>query len=226
MGTLSLSKAGRLYWLGRYSERVYASLKATNDIFEADVDGREADYGTYCRQIGEPDIYKNTADFCRRYYFDPKNEASVLANLGRAYDNAIVLRETLSSETLAYVQMAMNAMERAAGSPAPALALQEVRDDLMAFRGSADEKMQEEASRATLKTGVSIERADLYLRLSHPKADVRRELERLFDRLYKTPLKPDRARLDFLTQALLDEQAEDPGTPALIAAVEKLFPDV
>lgn len=34
MGTIGLSKANRLFWLGRYLERVYTSLKATRQIFD------------------------------------------------------------------------------------------------------------------------------------------------------------------------------------------------
>lgn len=56
MGTLSLSKMGRLFWLGRYTERVYTSLKLTRDILDADVDGTEADYAGYCRKTGIPNI--------------------------------------------------------------------------------------------------------------------------------------------------------------------------
>ena len=226
MGTLSLSKMGRLFWLGRYTERVYTSLKLTRDILDADVDGTEADYAGYCRKTGIPNIYADTADFCRRYYFDQADPCSILSSLGCSYDNAVVLRETLSTETLAYIQMAMNAMSIAAGSSAPGVALQWVLDDIMAFRGSAEERIGEEGSRAVLKAGASLERVDLYLRLDQPLAQVRGEFERLFDRLYKTQLHPDKARLDFLTDALLDSAAALPPRAELIAAVEGLFPEV
>lgn len=111
MGTLSLSKTGRLFWLGRYTERVYTVLRLTRPIREAEIDGQEADYTEYCRCMGIPAGYADTADFCRRYFFDAEDPASVAASLGFAYDNAVVLRETLSSDTLAYIQLAMNAME-------------------------------------------------------------------------------------------------------------------
>lgn len=44
MGIISLSKASRLYWLGRYTERVYTGLKKAKPIYDAGVDGREGDY--------------------------------------------------------------------------------------------------------------------------------------------------------------------------------------
>ena len=107
MGTIVLSRTNRLFWLGRYLERVYTTLKATRGMFDAETDGVEADYKDYCRRMGIACHYENTAAFIRSYYFDAENADSVAASLAHAYDNAIVLRETLSSDTLAYVQMAV-----------------------------------------------------------------------------------------------------------------------
>ena len=108
-------------------------------MFDAETDGAEADYKDYCRRMGITCHYENTAAFIRSYYFDAGNADSVAASLAHAYDNAIVLRETLSSDTLAYVQMAVTAMELAAKSSGPAVELQWVLDDIMAFRGSCEE---------------------------------------------------------------------------------------
>ena len=226
MGAITLSKANRLYWLGRYLERAYTAIKATRDLFEAETDGAEGDYHTYCRCLGIQDDYRDTADFIRRYYFDAANPNSIPSSLGFAYDNAIVLRETLSTDTLAYIQMAVTAMERAANDDAPGVALQWVLDDIMAFRGSCEEKIDEEDSRNIIKTGASLERVDLYLRLHAEEAVCRREFEHLFNRLYKSRLTPDKERLNFLVDALLDETSETPPMPALVSAVEGLFPSM
>ena len=147
MGTIGLSRTNRLFWLGRYLERVYTTLKATRSMFDAETDGAEADYKDYCRRMGIACRYENTAAFIRSYYFDAENADSVAASLAHAYDNAIVLRETLSSDTLAYVQMAVTAMELAAESSGPAVELQWVLDDIMAFRGSCEENIEEEINR-------------------------------------------------------------------------------
>ena len=146
MGTVTLTKHNRLFWLGRYLERAYAGITATRPLFEADTDGREGDYADYCRRVGIPDTYKNTADFVRRFYFYDNDPNSIASALGYAYDNAIVLRETLSTDTLAYVQMAISAMELAAASAAPGVELQWVLDDIMAFRGSFDDSVEVETA--------------------------------------------------------------------------------
>ena len=52
MGTIGLSRTNRLFWLGRYLERVYTTLKATRAMFDAETDGAEADYKDYCRRMG------------------------------------------------------------------------------------------------------------------------------------------------------------------------------
>ena len=52
MGTIGLSRTNRLFWLGRYLERVYTTLKATRGMFDAETDGAEADYTDYCRRMG------------------------------------------------------------------------------------------------------------------------------------------------------------------------------
>ena len=223
MGAITLSKANRLFWLGRYLERVYTAIKATREIFEADTDGAEGDYPAYCRALGIPNEYRDTADFCRRYYFDAENPVSVSAALNCAYDNAIVLRETLSSETLAYVQMSINAMELAAASNGPGVQLQWVLDDIMAFRGSCEEHLDDESSRNTIKTGASLERVDLYLRLGCPAPDCEREFNRLLNRLYKTHLVPVQEHLNVLVDAVLDPSKPAPPVPVLVSALESLF---
>lgn len=224
MGVITLSKANRLYWLGRYLERVYTAIKATRDIFDAEVDGNEADFAGYCRRLGISADYRDTADFCRRYYFDTANPNSVVSSLGYAYDNAVVLRETISTDTLAYVQMACSAMELASRSAGPGVELQWVLDDIMAFRGSCEEWIEEEASRNIIKTGTSLERVDLYLRLGYAQPLCEKEFGRLFNRLYKSQLQPDQAKLDLLVDALLDKTREQPPLCTLVGTLETLFP--
>lgn len=224
MGTVTLTKHNRLFWLGRYLERAYAGITATRPLFEADTDGREGDYADYCRKVGIPDTYENTADFVRRFYFDDNDPNSIASALGYAYDNAIVLRETLSTDTLAYVQMAISAMELAAASAAPGVELQWVLDDIMAFRGSCEETIEEESSRNIIKTGASLERVDLCLRLGAPESTCAKEFGRLFNRLYKTALQPDRDRLNLLVDAVLDKTAPTPDAAVMVQALEGLFP--
>lgn len=60
---------------------------------------------------------------------------SLISNLNRAYDNAVVLRESIGSEALSYIQMPVYDMENAAKSEVPLLELQQVLDNIHAFWG-------------------------------------------------------------------------------------------
>lgn len=54
MGTVTSNKTNRMYWLGRYLERVYTTLKATRPLFDAYTDDKEADFAAYCTALGIP----------------------------------------------------------------------------------------------------------------------------------------------------------------------------
>ena len=73
------------------------------------------------------------------YFFDELNPDSVYSNLSRAYDDGILLRNTISTRSLAYIQLALDAMEDAKAEGSGALCSFEVIDRLLAFWGSIDE---------------------------------------------------------------------------------------
>ena len=110
--------------------------------------------------------------------------------------NGMVLRETISTPTLAYVQMAHSAMELAAKSDSPQVELQWVMDDIMAFRGSFDDSVEAESARNITKSGGSVERISMMLRPGTEDAPLRRELRKLLNRLYKTDLPVDQTALE------------------------------
>lgn len=82
-----------------------------------------------CNRIDIANIYTSKEDFMRRYPFDPDNPDSIISNLNRAYDNAIVLRESISSEALSYIQLAIYAMNKGAESDSPLIEMQRVIDN-------------------------------------------------------------------------------------------------
>ncbi len=122
MGIISVENTDRLYWLGRYTERVYTTLRIFADLYDSMIDLSDDEYRDYCIRQEIPDIYTSTEDFAERYCFDEADENSILANMMRAYDNAIVLREEIGSVTLSYIQLAVYAMHEAKDSAAPLLA--------------------------------------------------------------------------------------------------------
>ena len=78
------------------------------------------------------------------------------------------MRGELSSRTLSYIQLALDCMEKNAGSRAFAYDLQPVLDDLFAFWGCLDDNVDDEECRNIIKCGKYLERLDLYMRLDYP----------------------------------------------------------
>ena len=136
MDTVTLSKQNRLFWLGRYAERVYTTIQVMMREYDRLIDGGEVDYTGFCAKMGIPCIYESGEDFCRRYLFDALSPYSTASSVEAMLGNGMVLRETISTPTLAYLQMAYSAMELAEKSDSPRLELQWVQDDIMAFRAA------------------------------------------------------------------------------------------
>lgn len=186
MGIKSITNTGRLYWLGRYSERVYTSLKLFSSSYDTLIE--QENYKSVCRFLEIPDIYTDKEDFISRYAFDPANPDSIYANLQRAYDNAIELREEIGSETLSFIQMAIYEMNSAKLSAAPLLYFQKITDAILAFWGCVDDQIDDENTRNIIKIGKRVERLDLYARLGKDRVSLMREVNRLAGRIARTDL--------------------------------------
>lgn len=195
MGTVSLEKMNHLFWLGRYTERVYTTLLLFDRYYDIMIDKDEHVYQEYCRRLAIPDIYTDRKQFTQSYLFSEQNPDSMYANLQRAFDNAVVLREEVSSEVLAYIQMSLDTLKAAQGGAAPVMELQKVTDYLLAFWGAADDYVENEESRNVIKCGKYLERLDLYFRDS-PVAMMEKEYSKLNNRMERVSLPCSKEHLD------------------------------
>lgn len=185
MGIIGVDKADHLFWLGRYTERVFTTLKVFFKCYDVMIEKEPEFYKDICKRLSIPDVYTSKTEFVEDYLFDKENPDSVYANLLRAYHNAVVMRNDLSSECLAYIQMALDIFEKGKESRAPLVALQPVIDVLFAFWGSIEDYIDEEDSRNMIKCGKQIERLDLYLRLGFEQFDLEKEYQKLKSRMNK-----------------------------------------
>ncbi len=188
MGIISIEQANHLYWLGRYTERVYTTIRLYFQSFDHLIDQSEDSYITFCQRIDIPNIYKSKEDFLFSYAFNEENPDSIISNLKRAYDNAIVLRESITTEALSYIQLAIYEMNQAKESEAPLFELQYVLDKILAFWGTIDDRIDSEQIRNIVKAGKRIERIDLYARLGIDKKELRKEVHRMVPRVEKSGL--------------------------------------
>ena len=170
MSVLSRENSNHLFWLGRYSERVYTGLR---DFM-----------GKFDELTGSP----SSRDFARHFCFDSTNPDAIAFSLMRTYDNVIVLRDEIGTETFSYIQMALYELKNAERSHAPLLALQKVIDNIAAFWGMADDRIEDEKVRGIIKLGKRIERVDLYARMNADNDDISREVRRLSYRIAKAGL--------------------------------------
>lgn len=162
---VSSDQADRLFWLGRYVERVYSTLKLFNKSIDRMIE-TDSSYIEFCQQLSIPaDRYQNALDFEKSYLFDQSNPDSIYSNLSRAYDNAIVLRNFITTESLGYIQMALNRLQRGHRDASAFLETQYVSDWLLAFWGSIEETIKDPSKRDLIKVGKYVERIDLALRL-------------------------------------------------------------
>ena len=183
MGIISLEQQDRLYWLGRYTERVYTTLRMYSQSYDMMIDEITDSYQEFCKMIDIPDIYGSKDEFKKKYPFDESNPDSIISNLTRAYDNAIELRESIGSETLSYIQLALYDMNKAKISRAPLIEMQRVIDNILAFWGIADDFIESHHVRNIIKSGKLIERIDLYARLGVTSKELKREVNRLAIRI-------------------------------------------
>lgn len=175
MSILSRENSERLFWLGRYSERVYTGLRS----LELDL---------------------SAGDKAKNLCFDEANPETISYSLARAYDNAIVLRDEIGTETFSYIQLAVYEMKNAKRSGTPLLPLQKVIDNIAAFWGMADDIIEDEHARGIIKLGKRIERVDLYSRMNAESENIRREIRRLTYRIAKTGLRYDAERVKRLNE--------------------------
>ncbi len=166
---ISASKANRLYWLGRYSERVYISLHLLRRYYDRMIDGQGKEYEEFYQKLDAGNPYTDVKSFILGYMYDEKNPCSILSCLVAANDNAIVLREEIMSETLSYIQLSLCHIKKLAEEKnANITNLQPITDYLLAFWGSADERINNPRVSNLLRIGKNVENIDMHIRFDYP----------------------------------------------------------
>lgn len=220
MGIKSVINADRLYWLGRYSERVYTTIKLFSVSFDGLIEQFGDDHAAFCESLEIPNIYSDKDDFIDKYAFSSEDPNSIVSNLTRAHDNAIELREEIGSEALSFIQMSVYEMQRAKVSDNPVYYMQKATDYLLAFWGIIDDQIDDENTRNIIKVGKRVERLDLCARLHREPTAIAREARRLAARIQRTDLLYNRASIENLQKLSASETLD---YPAIIAEAERIL---
>lgn len=186
MSTISKEHSDRLYWLGRYTERVFTTLLTLQKLYDNMLD-QQRGYTEYLGYFGLPDSYGSSKAFIRSFLYEESNPNSVAYSLERAYDNGIVLREEISTESLSFLQLAKDTLKKSEATANPRLSLLPLKDQLYAFWGCLSDSIFDDEKRNIIYCGRSVERLDLYIRTDYPYKEVKKEFERLCKRLINMP---------------------------------------
>ncbi|MGN0666715.1 MAG: alpha-E domain-containing protein [Huintestinicola sp.] len=179
MGAITEININNLFWLGRYVERVFTTLNSFFKYADRFIEGGQEAYEKYLADINVPDIYGNSEGFFKRYVFDMSDPNSIISNLDRALGNGIVLRETIKTPSLSYLQVAMDKFRSCEGTTKIRYDMLPVRDAIYAFWGSVDNNMTDMDALRIIHLGKAVERTDMFLRLGYPEAEISAQLENL-----------------------------------------------
>lgn len=186
MTTISREHSNRLYWLGRYTERAFTNLRTISKLYDKML-GTQKGYTEYLGYFGLSDVYGDNGTFIKSFLYDKNNMNSVAYSLERAYDNGIVLREEISTESLSFLQLAKDTLEKSGNSANTRLSLMPLEDRLFGFWGCVNEHIYNDEIRNIIYIGKTVERLDLYIRMKYPYDVSRKEYIRLLKNLNRVP---------------------------------------
>lgn len=173
---ISATNANRLYWLGRYEERVYMTLHLLRKCYDKMIDGQPSDYAAFWKKLDGSNSYTDADSFTYGMMYDENNPSSVISAQTYAMDNAMMLRENITSETLSYLEMSMAKIKACkAGRQMNISDLQQVTDWSLAFWGSADQRILNQKVITLMHIGRTVEYIDMLVRFDYPFSRVARE---------------------------------------------------
>lgn len=211
---LSPSKANSLYWLGRYTERVYLELHLLRLCFDKMIDGDPQEYGRYLATIGGVSQYPDQASVINGLVHDLSNPASVISSVERCNDNAVLLRDEIKSPTLGYIQMPLELLRQNArnGIEPNVDELQTLTDWMLAFWGSIEERVYDDRVRTILKIGKLIEHIDMNVRFDYKFYRIEEAFKALGHCKAEEPRAFDDEVVDQLREMLIEDKYTEGGS--------------
>ncbi|MCM1530290.1 MAG: alpha-E domain-containing protein [Alistipes sp.] len=225
--SISTEHSSRIYWLGRYTERAFTTLKSLERLYDKVIDRDSGHYRKYLDCFGLNDTYGDYKNFFRSFIFDKNNSCSVKYSLERAYDNGIELREEISTDALAYLQLAKDKLRSAENvSQGLVVALMPLEDILYGFYGCFNDRVYCEEVRDIFLCARYVERVELYIRLKYRTEKIVSEFDRMCEFLERipenSPYRYNKSVLDDLKQAVYSEGFKGQEFSA-ISLISRLF---
>lgn len=164
---VTASKAENLFWLGRYTERVFTTLNVFFPFYDRVMDTDVDAFRPFARALDLPEDFANFDAFVNTFLYDKWNRDSVRSAISSAFYNAVVLRPELGSSLLQHIELAMSGIVDAAHHAAGAKDVfdhRDIADEMLAFWGGIENSSVEPTLKALVYLGKYLERIDLYTR--------------------------------------------------------------
>lgn len=198
MGIITLNKVDELWWLGRYTERVFTTLQTFFPFYDTCLDHEVERFRVFSDALDLNADMSDFESFLYDFLYSKDNPNSVCASMNAAFNNAVMLRPEIGTQTLAYIELALNDL-RASKTSIERLDKQRTAGDhLLTFWGAIEDSDTASEVKAFIMAGKYVERIDLYSRFSRPERQFSSPVVRL--NFYLGVL-PDRAR-GLLTDAI------------------------
>ena len=184
--TISPAKANHLYWLGRYAERVSAQMHFLRHHYDLCLDeGHEDAIHQYCSKLNLPICTRDRDAFLVEHLFGDQC-GSLRHTLNCLNDNSIVLREELTTNTIAYVNLCVATLKHSDHKKDVNInSLQPISDYILAFWGSVLQYVTNGATLDMLFIGKRVEFIDMYSRFGEKHSRLAaewRNMDRRLDR--------------------------------------------
>ena len=221
--TISPAKANHLYWLGRYAERVSAQLHFLRHYYDLCLDeGHEDALLQYCSKLNLANCPLDRDLFLVQHLFD--NRPGCLRHtLNCLNDNSIVLREELTTNTIAYVNLCVATLKHSDHKKDVNInSLQPISDYILAFWGSVLQYVTNGATLDMLFIGKRVEFIDMYSRFGEKHSRLAaewRNMDRRLDRQSFLVNKDSRMAL----REIFFEHESIPDQNAMLAALNSLI---
>ena len=214
--TISPAKAHHLYWLGRYAERVSAQMHFLRHYYDLCLDeGHEDAIHQYCSKL-------HRDAFLVEHLFGDQC-GSLRHTLNCLNDNSIVLREELTTNTIAYVNLCVATLKHSDHKKDVNInSLQPISDYILAFWGSVLQHVTNGATLDMLFIGKRIEFIDMYSRFGEKHSRLAaewRNMDRRLDRQSFLVNKDSRMAL----REIFFEHESIPDQNAMLAALNSLI---
>lgn len=164
---ITKSKVENLYWLGRYTERVFTTLNTFLPFYDRVMDADMDSFRPFARALDLPQDFTDFDTFITSFLYDGANPDSIRSAIRSAFMNAVPLRPELGSRLLQYIELAMGGIDDAAAHSSHADDLydhRDINDLVLSFWGGIEDSQIDAPLKALLFLGKYLERMDLYTR--------------------------------------------------------------